>query len=255
MCFSWRAAIGGRERQGQRRQRKVTYVCARGRTHLEVLDDDGKRCREERHLTRRRAEGEQLLHDGLELWAEQLVGLVHDERRALAQVGDALSGQVEDPPGGADEDVHGLGEAHDVVLERRAASGDHDVGAEVLAERLGHLRRLERELARGDEQERLDLGPLGVELLQGRDNERRRLARAVLGLRERRGRVGRGRADCQRPNGRGKSKGRGRRKQREGPDARGRGRRARSGRRGWLPPGSGSASQTRPQRCPSGARA
>jgi hypothetical protein len=154
----------------------------RDAAHLEVLDDDGERGREERDLALGRAEAEQLLHDGLKLWAQQLVGLVHDKGRALAQVGDALAGEVEDPAGRADEDVDRLGQAHDVVLERRSARRDHDVDAEVLAERLGHLRRLERKLPRRHEQQSLDLGPLRVELLERRDDEGRRLAGAVLGL-------------------------------------------------------------------------
>ena len=143
---------------------------------LEVLDDQRERRGEEHDLAIRREEGEDLLDDDGELGRQELVGLVHDERRAFGQVGDALGREIEDAAGRADEDVHGLRETHDVVLEDSATGRDHDVEAEVLAERLADLRRLQRQLARRDHQQRLDLGLLRVDLLQRRDHERGRLA-------------------------------------------------------------------------------
>lgn len=164
-------------RSSRRRQEERT-------THLEVLDDERERGREEHDLALLGHEGQELLDDGRELGREELVGLVHDEHGALAQVGDALAGEVEDAAGRADEDVDLLAEAQDVVAQGRAARRHHDVGARVLAERLAHLGRLEGELARRDEEERLDLGHLGVDALERRDDERGRLARAVLGAGE-----------------------------------------------------------------------
>lgn len=162
---------------------------------LEVLDDDWERGREEHHLPLWRAEAEQLLHDRLELWAEQLVGLVHHERRAPAQVGDPLAGEIEDSSRRSDEDVDGLRQSEDVVLEGGSSCGDHDVEAHVLSERLAHLRRLERELSRRHEDQRLDLWDLGVDLFQGRDRERSSLSGSVLGLQEWETRGGEGSAE------------------------------------------------------------
>lgn len=148
---------------------------------LEVLDDDGERRGEEHDLSLLGHEREELLDDGRELGREELVGLVHDERLALAQVCDSLAGEIEDPSRRTDEDVHSLAETHDIVSQRRSSGGDHDRHARVLAERLADLRGLERELTRGDEEKRLDLVHLGVDALEGGDDEGGRLARPVLG--------------------------------------------------------------------------
>jgi hypothetical protein len=106
---------------------------------LEVLDDDGEGGREEGDLSLGGAEAEELLHYGLELGREELVGLVHDEGRALAQVGDTFAGEVENSSRRTDEDMDGLGESHDVILESGSSGGDHDVDAEVLTQGLGDL--------------------------------------------------------------------------------------------------------------------
>ena len=42
-------------------------------------------------------------------------------------------------------------ETHDVVLERRSTSGDHDLEVQVLSQLLAHLRRLEGKLSRGNQ--------------------------------------------------------------------------------------------------------
>ncbi len=49
--------------------------------------------------------------------------------------------------------MHAAVEAHDVVLERRAAGGHDHVNAQVLAELLADLCSLQRELSRWDQQE------------------------------------------------------------------------------------------------------
>lgn len=46
--------------------------------------------------------------------------LVHDEGRAILEVGDALVSEVEHTPGRADQDVHHVVQTHDVVLQGRA---------------------------------------------------------------------------------------------------------------------------------------
>ena len=80
--------------------------------------------------------------------------------------------------------MDGLGETQDVVLEGGPAGGDHDLDAHVLAEYLADLGGLERELARRDEQKRLDLGFAHVDLLEGGDDECGCFACAVLGAGE-----------------------------------------------------------------------
>lgn len=129
-------------------------------------------------------EGEELLDDGGEFGAEKFVGLVHDEGGALAEVGDALAGEVENTAGGSDEDVDGLAETHDVVAEGGSAGGDHDLDAGVLAKGLADLGGLEGELAGRDEEEGLDLVDARVHALEGGDDEGGRLAGPVLGTGE-----------------------------------------------------------------------
>lgn len=125
-----------------------------------------------------------MFDDGGKLGREELVGLVHDKDGALAQVGDALAGQVEDATGRADEDVDGFAEAHNVVAEGGPSRRDHDVDPGVFAERLADLTRLECEFSRRHEEEGLDLGDLGVDAFESRDDESRCLAGSVLGARE-----------------------------------------------------------------------
>lgn len=156
----------------------------KGRAYLEVFDDDGEGCREEHDLPLFGHKAEELFDDGGKLGREELVGLVHDKDGALAQVGDALAGQVEDPTWRADEDVDGFAEAHDVVAEGGPSRRDHDVDPGVFSERLTDLTRLEGEFSRRHEEESLDLGDLGVDAFEGRDDKGGRLAGSVLGSRE-----------------------------------------------------------------------
>lgn len=153
-------------------------------TDLEILDDEREGSGEEHDLALLGHEAQELLDDGGKLGRQQLVGLVHDKHGALAQVGDALAREIEDPPRGTNEDVHRLAQPHDVVSEGRSSRGDHDLRLGVLAQRLADLGGLERELTRGDEEERLDLVDFGVDALEGGDDEGGSLARSVLGSRE-----------------------------------------------------------------------
>lgn len=153
-------------------------------THLEVLDDDREGGREEHDLPLGRAEAKKLLHDGLEFRTEELVGLIHDERRARAEVGDSLPSEVEDPTWCSNEDVDGFRETEDVVLEGCSSSGNHDIDAKVLSERLADLGGLEGELSSRDEEESLDLGDLDVDLFERGNDEGGGLSCSVLGLGE-----------------------------------------------------------------------
>jgi hypothetical protein len=170
---------GKREDKHEERKKRK-----RERAHLEVLDDEREGRGEEGDLALLGHEAEELLDDGGEFRGEKLVRLVHYEHRALAQVGDTLTGKVEDTTRSTDEDVNGLAEAEDVVAKGGSSGSDHDLNAGVLAERLADLRCLEGELTSGDEEEGLDLLDFGVDTLEGRNDEGGGLSRSVLGTSE-----------------------------------------------------------------------
>ena len=151
---------------------------------LEVLDDQWECRREEHHLALAREQAEQLFHHGRELGREQLICLVHHIDTALGKIRDAFAAEIENTAGRADKDMDGLSKAQNIFLERRATGADHDLDAEVLSERLGHLARLQRKLTRRYEEYGLDLGLARVHALQRRNHVRGRLARAVLRTRE-----------------------------------------------------------------------
>mmetsp|Transcript_15527 Transcript_15527/g.48823 ORF Transcript_15527/g.48823 Transcript_15527/m.48823 type:complete len:367 (-) Transcript_15527:133-1233(-) len=151
---------------------------------LEILDRHRECGGVAEDLPGRGQEVEELLDERLELGREELVRLVHDSDVTLSQLRHTLVGQVEDAAGGGDDHVHGAVEAHDVVLEGGASRGHHHFHAQVLAELLAHLRRLQGELAGGHEEESLDLLLLHVDLLHDRDAERGGLASTVLRARE-----------------------------------------------------------------------
>jgi hypothetical protein len=79
--------------------------------------------------------------------------LVHDHERASAEVGDLLLGEIEHSTWCGYQDVNDVVEPHDVLLEAGTTSGDHDLHVHVLAELFAHLRCLQRQLSRGDEDE------------------------------------------------------------------------------------------------------
>lgn len=150
-----------------------------------VLDVYGESRGEEHHLPLAGAQAEHLLDDRGELLGEKLVGLVHDEDAALAQVGDTLSSEIENTARGTDENVDRLLETHNVVSQCRSSGGDHDLKArDVGAESLTDLRCLQRELTGGDEKNSLDVGELGVDAVEGGDDEGASLAGSILGTRE-----------------------------------------------------------------------
>ena len=100
----------------------------------------------------------------------------------MAEVRGLLLREVRDAAGRAHEHVHGLHEAHNVLAHGRAARDGDDLQApEVLAQLLEHRRGLERELARGNEDEGLYVAVLRVDILKARDTKGSRLACSVLG--------------------------------------------------------------------------
>lgn len=132
---------------------EVDAVGIRDEFLAERLNRHGERGGEEADLMSLVTEVDDLLEDGLELRRQELVGLVHDDGPAFGQVGDLLGGQVEDAAGRRDDDVNGIVQTHDVILEGRSARGDHAVQAHVLANLFDNGRCLQRELARWDENE------------------------------------------------------------------------------------------------------
>lgn len=150
----------------------------------ELIDRDGKRGRVEQDLTIGRQERDDGVEHVLEVLREELVGLVHDEHRARVHDGQALLHEVEYAAGRRNDDVHLLLETHDVLFQVGAARRRHHLAAHVLAQLDADLARLQRQLARRHDYQRLDLVLRHVNALQDRDHVRTRLARAVLRARQ-----------------------------------------------------------------------
>lgn len=147
---------------------------------LEVLDNDGESGREEHDLAVSGVKGDELIDGRGELGRQELVSLVHDERLGAREVGDTSACEIEDSAGSTNENVHSVVEADNVVLQAGTTSGDHDVDAEVLSERLAYLGCLESEFSCGDEHESLDLAALWIDALKSGDDEGGRLSSTVL---------------------------------------------------------------------------
>ena len=140
------------------------------------------RGREERGLPRVRREGEDLLDVLQEAEVEHLVGLVEHDEATVVEHERVARDEVEHAADGADHDVPAALQLRLLRADRRAAEDGDDVDAlarGVGADRLGDL---DAELARRGEHERLHLAELRVDVLDDRQPERRRLARAGLGL-------------------------------------------------------------------------
>lgn len=150
-------------------------------SQLEVPHGLGERRREQHDLPRLGEDVEELLDDHGERPREQAVGLVQDEHRHAREVRDLLLCEVEDAPRRRHDDVHRVVEPHDVVLQRGPPRRRHHLRLGVPPQVLAHLRCLEDELARGDQDEDLDLVEGRVDAVQGGDQVRRGLPGAVLG--------------------------------------------------------------------------
>ena len=154
------------------------------RTNLEVLDNDGESSREEHDLTTLHQEAEKLFDDRGEFGREKFIRFVHDERSALAEIGDSLSGEIEDTTGRSDENMNAFAQPHNIISKGRSTSSDHDVDSSVFTERLADLRGLEGEFTSGDEEESLDFRVLWVHSFESRDNEGGCFTGSVLGSSE-----------------------------------------------------------------------
>lgn len=153
----------------------------------EVLDGQGEGGGEEERLAalERRDIAVDLIHELGEFGAEKLVGLIEDNHAALVELGGGLGGEIGNTSGGGDEDVDGAHQAHDIVAEGGTTGGDHDFeAADVLAEFLGDLGGLERELTGGNKEKGLNGGDFSADLLEDGDDERSGLAGSVFGAGE-----------------------------------------------------------------------
>ena len=123
---------------------------------------------------------------GQEAQVEHLVGLVEDEDLDLAEDQVALLGQVEQPAGGADDDLDALLQRLDLRLERAAAVDGLHADAALGAGGGEVAGDLDAQLAGGDDDQRLRdaVAALGRrdDALQHRDAEAEGLAGAGAGL-------------------------------------------------------------------------
>ena len=158
---------------------RIAHVLVR-----EVFHREGESCREEHDLSVSGVEFEELFDDRCEFNGQKLVSFIHDEHGALAEVGHLLSGQIEDTTWRADDDVDWVLETNNIVPQTSSTCSNHDVDPEMLAKGLADLGCLHGKLSCGDENETLDLGNLGVDLLERGDDEGCGFASTVLGARK-----------------------------------------------------------------------
>ena len=113
---------------------------------------------------------------------EHLVGLVEDDEATRVEDQRRALGEVHHPADRADDDVPAGAQLRLLRADRRAAEDGDDIDALAPAVRPQRLGDLDAQLARRREDERLDLRDVGVDVLQDRQSERGRLARAGLRL-------------------------------------------------------------------------
>ena len=126
--------------------------------------------------------GEQLLDVGEEAEVEHLVGLVEHHLAHVAEVEEALAGEVEQTAGRADDDLRAGLELLDLALVGLAAVDGDDVGGAVLGRLREVFEDLHAQLAGGDDDERLHAG-LRVETEALDDGEAEAEGLAGSGLR------------------------------------------------------------------------
>ena len=123
-----------------------------------------------------------------EAHVEHAVGLVEDEDLDLRQVDRALADVVEQAARGRDDDLGAVAQRADLRIEADAAVDRDRPDRLLVAVRPDALLDLERELTgRGEDQgadQATALGPAGVQALDHRQHEGRRLAGAGLGAGE-----------------------------------------------------------------------
>ena len=115
--------------------------------------------------------------------SSMLVGLVEDDLLHVGEVEQALALQVDEAPGGADDDLRAGLELLDLALVRLAAVDRDDRGGAVRGRDLEVLGHLDREFAGRDDDEGLHaVRGVGAEALDDGEAEPEGLAGARLGL-------------------------------------------------------------------------
>ena len=148
----------------------------------EAPDLGRHRRREQRRLAARRRQRQDPLDVLQEAEVEHLVGLVEDDEPARVKHQRVAGDQVLDPADGADDDVAAGAQLRLLGADRGAAEHGHDVDALALAVCAQGLRDLDAQLARRRQHEALNLVLGGIDVLEHRQAERGRLARARLRL-------------------------------------------------------------------------
>ena len=146
-------------------------------------DRAGHRCREEHGVTLGRGLREELLDVGEESEVEHLVGLVEDHDLDVLEAQQALAGEVEETPGGADDDLGAGLDLLDLSFVGLAAVDGRDDGGAVGGREGEVFGDLHAQLAGRHDDERLHAGlRVGTERLQQGEPETEGLARSGLGL-------------------------------------------------------------------------
>ena len=114
----------------------------------------GEGRREHQVLALRREQRRDPLDVGQEAHVEHPIGLVEDEDLDLAEVGDSLADEIEEPPWCGDEDLDTLAERPDLGLHRHSTVDDRRPKRNGPAVGPNALVDLHRELARRDEDQR-----------------------------------------------------------------------------------------------------
>ena len=149
----------------------------------EPLDAEGDGGREEQRLPLRRHVLHDLAHLDREAHVEHAVGLVEDEHLHLLEAQGLAPQVVEDAARGAHDDVGAGADAFELAVHRVAAVDRLDLRRPwPCRSRASSSRDLDGQLARGGQGHRLDGRQRGVDLLDHRDAEGRRLAGPGAGL-------------------------------------------------------------------------
>lgn len=92
-----------------------------------------------------------------------------------------LLDQIQNTTRSGDNNMHVVVDAHNVILQIGATSGNHDADAHVLAQLHANARGLQRQLAGGHHHQSLNRVVVDIDLLQQRNSVGAGLAGAVLG--------------------------------------------------------------------------
>jgi hypothetical protein len=152
-----------------------------GHVLIRKVLDRQRECGGEKHnLPVLGVELQKLFDNRSELDGEKLIGFVHDEHRAFAKVGNILASEIENSTWGTNHNMDGILQTNNIISKTGTTGRDHDVDTEMLAKSLAYLRGLHSKLTCGDKNKTLDLGDLGVDAFQSRDDKGSCLASAVL---------------------------------------------------------------------------